>query len=53
MMTWALAPARPWQEGLDDTSLLDPLLATPQHPEAGQYYTCIPRHGDHAGLTPS
>ena len=42
---WATAPTRPWQEGLDDTSLLDPLLATPHHPDTGQYYTRIPRHG--------
>ena len=42
---WATAPTRPWQESLDDAGLLDLLLATPHHPDAGQYYTRIPRHG--------
>ena len=36
---WAAAPVRPRQEGLDDASLFDPLLATPHHPDKGQYYT--------------
>ena len=36
---------RPWQKGLDNTELLDPLLATSHNPEASQYYTHIPRHG--------
>ena len=37
--SWAAAPTRPWKEGLDDASLLDPLLATTYHPDVGQYYT--------------
>ena len=41
---WA-APTRLWQEGLDDASLPNLLLATPHHPNARQYYTRIPRHG--------
>ena len=32
---WTAAPTHPWQEGLDDASLLNPGLATPHHPEAG------------------
>ena len=42
---WASPPTRPWQKGLDNAELLDPLLATPHNPEASQYYTRIPRHG--------
>ena len=47
---WGATPTRPWQEGLDDASLLDPLLATPHHPDVGQYYSCIPRHGERRRL---
>ena len=42
---WAASPTHPWQEGLDGTSVLDPVLATPHHPDVGQYFTRIPRHG--------
>ena len=42
---WAASPSCSCQVGLDDASLLGPLLSTPHHPDIGQYYTCIPRHG--------
>ena len=42
---WASPPTRPWQKGLNNAELLDPLLATSHNPEASQYYTRIPRHG--------
>ena len=42
---WASPPTRPWQKGLDNAEVLDPLLATSHNPEASQYYTRIPGHG--------
>ena len=39
------SPIRPWQKGLADSELLDPLLAASKQLEAGQYYTHIPRRG--------
>ena len=42
---WASPPTRPWQVGLDNSELPDPLLTMPHHLEVGHYYAHIPRHG--------